>query len=206
MKKWQKVGIVFVIICVFVAIAFLIAVLITAERSRRVHKQDKDLVDFYYEEDDEFSKKQIALDDGRGNKVIYSGGDIDCVLYLDTLGVVLPVMKGNTDRDLALFRTVVSNNKMILGATNYGIMGHHARDMSVSLAGIDRLRVGDPVKIVKDDKEFVYSVTGSVASYADNCDFLFNPKSGDTVYLFTCDYTLAKGRVAYRVVTCSPVS
>lgn len=205
--KLKKIGIIFVVLCILCAFAFLVSVLITLDTSRRVNQQDSDLVDLYYDDsDDEFHKDEIILDDGRGHNTMYTSKDIDCILYLDTLGVVLPVMKGNTDRDLALFRTVVSNNKMVLGATNYGIMGHHARDMSVSLAGIDRMHLGDTVRIVKGKREYTYSVTGSVASYADNCDFLFNPKSGNIVYLFTCDYSLAKGRVAYRVVTCSPVS
>ncbi len=194
-KVAKKLGIAFVILCVLSFIALLCTIIYTKRHERIVNRQDEDLIDLYHEDLNPNDEEPI---DDTG----YSYGSVDCILHLDTLGVILPVLKGNTSQNLAYFRTVVSNNRMQLGKTNYGIMGHHAKDMSVSLSGISRLSVGDSVRIEKGNTFYEYSVVSNYAEYAEKCDDLFNPKVGTSVFLFTCDYSLPGSAVAYRIVKC----
>lgn len=210
--KLSMIGVMFCIGCILVFVAFMLAIAITKETEDMVNQQDSDLIDLYYQQEkiDYAKDKSIetpvySVEGEDGKTVNYTGKNIDCVLHLDSIGVSVPVMKGNADRDLELYRTVVANDKMKLFSTVYGIMGHHARDMSVSLGGIDKLKVGDKLRLEKGQQIVEYKVTQSVAKYADNCDYLFKPVYGTTVYLFTCDYSLAGSQVAYRVVKCEPV-
>lgn len=191
-------------LCIVSFIALLCAILYVKNKELVLNKQDDDLIELYHSKDnsipDRDGKRHVA-----GN-LVSSGGDVDCVLYLDSLGVVLPVLRGNTEDNLANFRTVVANNRMQLGKTNYGIMGHHARDMNVSLSGISKLNIGDRVKIEKDGAFYEYSVISNYTEYAEKSAELFNPKVGTSVFLFTCDYTMPGSDVAYRIVRCDPVN
>lgn len=195
-KVIKKIGVTFVILCILSFTALLCALLYTKRHELIVNKQDEDLIDLYREDLDQ--NEELHIVDGTE----YSYGNVDCILHLDTIGVTLPVLRGNTSQNLAMFRTVLANNRMQLGVTNYSIMSHHARDMSISLSGISRLRVGDTVQIEKDSIFYEYSVVNNYVEYAEKCDELFNPKAGTSVFLFTCDYTLPGKEVAYRIVKC----
>lgn len=215
MKKniLEKLGISFICICLVAFTALVAYVCNVKEIERHVNKEDADLVQLYKDITEvktspdllELTETEYKSETVRGKKVTYDGKNIDCILYLDSINVTLPVMKNNTERDLELYRTVLANNNMILGWTNYGIMGHHARNMSVSLGGLDKLKVGDSVRIEQNNTIYKYKVTSTVANYAEDSNELFRVTSGNLVRLFTCDYSLKGNKVAYRVVTCEPL-
>ncbi len=171
----------------------------TDKKEQQLNKEDADIIDIYKEQ-----SGKIPIENANGDIVYISGGDIDCVLYLNSIDVVVPVLKGDTDAYLAMYKTVMANNNMVLNKTNYGIMGHHARDMHVSLGGLDGVKCGDAVTIEQNGTFYEYSVDSIDVRYAKDCGFLFELEGSTDVKLFTCDYSLPGNETAYRIVTCKP--
>ena len=197
-EKIKKIEITFVLICILASVAFLATLYILKTKESKINMIDEQLVNLYLSSNSTSEKK---IKESSGENVTYRTSDIDSVIYLERIGVTLPVMKGNVDRDLSNFRTVLASTDMVLGKTRYSIMGHHARDMDVSLGGLANLKKGDKV-IIEQKKKYNYKVSSITIEKAADRQDLFYADSDTSVYLFTCDYSKGNDSVVYRVVKC----
>ena len=196
--KVKKIGVTFVMMCILAAFAFVLTLFILQNKEARINSIDDQLVKLYLSA----NAKETTVKEASGKKTVYRKSDIDCVIHLKRAGITLPVLKGNTDRDLSNFRTVLASTGMELGKTRYSIMGHHARDMGVSLGGLGDLQKGDKILIEQGKKKYNYKVSSVTVENAQDRQDLFYADSDTSVYLFTCDYSKGGEKIVYRIVKC----
>lgn len=197
-SKIQKIGVTFIVMCILAAFAFILTLFILHNKESKINSIDEQLITLY----STANAKETTIKESSGKKVVYKKSDIDCIIHLKRIGVTLPVLRGNTDRDLSNYRTVLASADMELGKTRYSIMGHHARDMSVSLGGLSSLQKGDKVLIEQGKKKYNYKVSSVTVENAQDRQDLFYADSDTSVYLFTCDYSKGGDKVVYRIVKC----
>lgn len=196
--KVKKIGVTFVVMCILAAFAFVLTLFILQNKESRINSIDDQLVKLYLSA----NAKETTVKEASGKKTVYRKSDIDCVIHLKRAGITLPVLKGNTDRDLSNFRTVLASTDMELGKTRYSIMGHHARDMGVSLGGLGGLQKGDKILIEQGKKKYNFKVSSITVENAQDRQDLFYADSDTSVYLFTCDYSKGGEKIVYRIVKC----
>lgn len=142
--------------------------------------------------------------DIEANKKAYDG-EVDCILEISSIGLKQPVIKGDVEYNLEKYFLVTASKEMILGTSNYVILGHNVYTAYVSFNKLKDVEVGDQVILCKDNLVFFYEVAEKYYEYADNSSQLLSKNEDKILTLLTCKTQRRVARTEYLVVKCNKI-
>ena len=128
------------------------------------------------------------------------------VLEIPTIGVELPVLLGATDAHLSLGACVLGQTSMPIGGenTNCVLAGHRGWDSADYFRYLDKLQIGDTVRITNLWETLTYRVAERrIIAPTDSDSILIQP-GRDLLTLLTC-HPYASGGKQRLVVYCERV-